>query len=364
MSYGLALNNSNGKRVIGSDTVLPRFVAKYTETTLDINNNYGDFLKYAVVCDGKPMCFLHVPVGFSASVNRVIETSTGNYDVFVYIPYTTTTVTYGDIHLYVFTDGNTTSSTSGYGMTIKKADGEVAYDTGYSHASIKHVLYQARHKWVVVGTNEASNFISGDTVYNKTRGTNTVVAITPYTNVLEVSTSPTDVTTNWVSGDVLAKTATGTTVATISATGVIASQSKKQVLGFGGTTTWSTLGISKPAFFSQRSGQGFMAYYRKQGTQFAQFKFSHLYYRSSISYASDGIVWGMYATRLSSEANAAMSVGTYDNPTHSLYDNCVCCASCPISNIWNDYYGTVSWVTWNISESDIITYVIDGADYD
>ena len=362
MPYGLALNNVNGNRVIGSDSVVPRFVGKYTETTLDINNNYGDFLKYSVTCPGKPMCFLHVPIGYSASVNRVIETSTDNYDVFVYIPYATTAVTYGDIHLYVFSDGYTTTST-GYGMRVKKADGEVAYDTGYSHASIKLVLYQERHKWVVVGTNQALNFTAGDTVYNKTRGTSAVLALRPYYNVLEVSTMPTDVTANWVAGDALAKTANGATEATISATGVITSQTRAQVLSLG-SSTWSSLGITKPAFFSPRSGQGFLEYYSKQGTHFAEFKFSHLYFRSSITYASDGLVWGMYRTRASAEANAAMSIGTYDNPTHSMFDYCFCCSTCTITDIWNNFYGSAHWVTWSISDQNVWAYVIDGADYD
>jgi hypothetical protein len=368
MPYGIALDNSNGKRVIGSDTVLPRFIGKYTESALGVTSNYGDFLKFSVICDGKPMCFLHVPIGYAASINRIVTTSTNHYDVYVYIPDSSSAMTFSDIVLYLFSDGQTTSTTSGYGINIKKADDEVAYDTGYGHAKIQGYFLQKRFLWVWVSNNEALNFTVGDTIYNKTKGTNAVYMQQTYTNILSVAGDSAAI--NWAAGDLLSDSASGATLATIGTNAITSSYNTiQQPAVLAGGATWSSLGISKPAIFYQPEGKGFWGYMTFGSWPY--YSFFHLYAHNTVTTASDGFVWGFKTssyptgtTRADWAATAPMSVGFGTDVTHSIFDTCALNASYTPSQLFSDYYGYNSHINWSSMDAQFFAYIIDGADYD
>lgn len=371
MPYGLYLDNQNGKRVIGSDTVAPRFIGKYTRSALDETGRFGDYLVFPVTCNGKPMAFVHAPTGYAASVTRVIQKTSTTYDIYVYIPIYSQNLglTYSDVELYLFSDGNYTSSSSGYGIQIFKSDGEVAYDTGYSHLKVKVYGSQTLNNWVIVGTNEALNFAYDDYVYNKTRGNAAICHSTPYGDVIEVFTSPTNPSANWQTGDQLATTEGGATVATIGSAfgGVTQSQSLAQIAPIG--TTWSAAGISKPAIFAYRQEQAVYTY--QSGYYGGSPKYWHYYARGSIALSSDGFLWGLYPTRnvgttvAEAEAQCAIGVGYSGYYQFNPLSFCSCNATgCTISQLAANYYGCASQVNWSQKAADIIALAIDGADYD
>jgi len=290
MPHGIYLNNQNGKRVIGSDTVAPRFIRKHTRSALDIVSNYGDFIVYPITSPGKPVCFLHIPSGYAASINRIVQKTSTTYDIYVYIPNQINSgLTYSDITLYVFSDKNYATS-SGYGIQVFKKDSEVAFDSGYGHARM--LLFQ-----------EFSS-PSGTGSYQLTGG-----------------------------------------------------------------ATWAGLGISKPAFMSYQGGKGFL-FYQYQRPSLFQLKFWHYYARQTIYYANDGLTWGFWLAKqigtntTESDARAAMIVGNYGYTTHSIFNDCVSCSYCSVTNLMNDYYGTVSWVNWASLYSTSSVFVINGSDYD
>ena len=366
MGFGLYLNNVSGKRVIGSDTVAPRFIGKYNQSALNITSNYGDFLKYSVTCPGKPIAYLYIPFGYAASVHSIIKTAADNYDIYVYIPAYSAGLNYSDIDLYLFSDGNTIEST-GYGLRLKKRDGEIAYDSGFSHAVAKGYTGQVRNLWIWVGANQAQNYAVGDTVYNLTRDEYGVVANMPYANIIEVySPAASGDFSTWLAGDTLAKAAGDPTLATIGANAVVASQSWVQFLPI--NDTWSNLGIAKPAVFSYMQGCGLITY--QYNTSLPNIKFWHYYARESFALATDGIVWGMMLARnrggtaAQADANAAMVIGNYGFATHAVNDTCVFNQGEQVAALAADYYNTVSGVTWSLIGGDFISTIIDGADYD
>jgi hypothetical protein len=138
MSFGIKLNNSGNKRVIGSDTTVPRFVGKYNRSTWSVDNETGKHLVFTVNCPEMPLCFLNVPNNKAVSV-RKISGSTGSWSVDIIIP--EQVISPGDVTLYAFSGGYTTESSGGYGIKIKKSDGEVAFDTGYKHVMIRKAFY-------------------------------------------------------------------------------------------------------------------------------------------------------------------------------------------------------------------------------
>jgi hypothetical protein len=138
MSFGLALNNTGNKRVIGSDTTVPRFVGKYTRTTWSVDNETGKHLVFTVNCPEMPLCFIRTPNSNAASVRKITGTSP-NWSVDILVPFQT--ISPSDITLYIFSGGYTTESTSGYGIKIKKSDGEVAFDSEYKHVMIRKAYY-------------------------------------------------------------------------------------------------------------------------------------------------------------------------------------------------------------------------------
>jgi hypothetical protein len=395
MAHGLFINNSNGKRVIGSDTVSPRFIGKFSVAAIDAPSSdlFGDFLKFSVTCPGKPQPFLFVPVGYSASVNRIIKTGPTAYDIFVFIPFCNTPgtciaevqgpgipapaplgpITLSDITLYLFSDENTIETGVGYGMKIKKADGEVAFDTGFSHERVKFQIAAGRNKFVVVGPGEAAAFSPGDTVFNTSKADETIVVTEiPFGDVIAFDfVLAFDPTGDWAPGDFLSLSAGGPTLATISL-GVIASVNRGQtrlLVPSAPGITFAALGIARPALFDPRQGQGFLVYYSAVGFPLA--KFFHMYFRDTFVMFSNAIGWGpMIAkddtvlTFAALDINAALRVGNFGSVTHSLFDTCVTEPAAPVAFLVADYYGTVSQVVWNQIDSKMSPLVIDGADYD
>lgn len=138
MSYGLKLNNTGNKRVIGSDTTVPRFVGKYSRTTWSVDDKTGTHLVFSVTCPEMPLCFIHTPNNKAASVRKISGTSP-NWSVDILVPFQT--ISPSDVILYAFSGGYTTESTSGYGIKIKKSDGEVAFDSEYEHVMIRKAYY-------------------------------------------------------------------------------------------------------------------------------------------------------------------------------------------------------------------------------
>jgi len=138
MSFGIKLNNSGNKRVIGSDTTVPRFVGKYTRTTWSLDDRTGKHLVFSVSCPDMPLCFINTPAGKAASVGK-ISGSAGSWSVDILVPYQT--ISPSDVTMYAFSGGYTTESSSGYGIKIKKSSGEVAFDTGYKHLMLRKAFY-------------------------------------------------------------------------------------------------------------------------------------------------------------------------------------------------------------------------------
>ena len=131
MTYGLFLNNSVGKRTLGVDTSVPRFVGKFQSTSWSVNNRTGKRLIFSVTCPKTPLCFLSVPAGRAAKVSRISGTAP-YWTVEVLCPYSTGQLPQ-DIEMYVFSTGYTSTSAGSYGMSIKRSNGEVAFDTGFKH---------------------------------------------------------------------------------------------------------------------------------------------------------------------------------------------------------------------------------------
>ena len=138
MPFGIKLNNSGNKRVIGSDTTVPRFVGKYTRTTWSIDDRTGKHLAFTVNCPELPLCFINVPTGKAASVGK-ISGSAGSWVVTILVPFQV--INPNQVTLYAFSGGYTTESSGGYGIKIKKSSGEVAFDTGYKHLMLRKALY-------------------------------------------------------------------------------------------------------------------------------------------------------------------------------------------------------------------------------
>ena len=137
MTYGIQLENAGGKRVIGSDTTVPRFVGKYSRTTWSSTSSSGHRLTYTVACPSLPLCFLHV--GAQAARVSTISGTSGSWTVEVLVAYQTGMAP-NDITMYVFSAGYTSQS-SGHGIRVKKSDGEVAFDTGYDQLQIKKSFF-------------------------------------------------------------------------------------------------------------------------------------------------------------------------------------------------------------------------------
>jgi len=136
--FGISLNNSGNKRVIGSDTTVPRFVGKYNRDTWSVDDRTGKHLVFSVNCPEMPLCFINTPAGKAASVGKITGSS-GAWSVYILVPYQT--IDPDDVTMYAFSGGYTTESTSGYGIKIKKSSGEVAFDTGYKHVMLRKVFY-------------------------------------------------------------------------------------------------------------------------------------------------------------------------------------------------------------------------------
>jgi len=376
MSVGIYLNNNNGKRVIGSDTEVPRFIGKYTKSALDTTSNYGDYMIFSVTCPGKPLPHLYTPIGAPAGIRRIVQTGPEAYDIYVFVPYyfTANGFSLSDIQLYLFSGDNTVASTSGMGMQSFKADGTVAYDSGFKHQKVKVYGGQQRNKWIIVGANEAANN-PVSVLYNTSRGNAVaVVANIPYGDVYEVYYFTGSGIESWAVGDTLASSPGGATIATITQA-VRDSGSLLQFAPIGGGATWSSLGIQKPAMFANANALGMMNYYRfvYQPNYYTTYlKFWHYFYSSVVWPASDGFIWGAMAAKQDTgfttqdelDATAAMVIGNYGFTTHSLIDNCVSCGGCTAVQMYNDWYGSTPQVTWQYADSAIVAQVIDGADYD
>ena len=157
MTYGLKLNNLGNKRVIGSDTTVPRFVGKYNRTTWSVDNETGTHLIFSVTCPEMPLCFIHTPNNAAASV-RKISGSSPNWSVDILVPFQT--INPDDVILYVFSGGYTTESTSGYGIRIKKTNGEIAFDSGYKPVMVRKAYYgktrgsTTAENWATAGINK------------------------------------------------------------------------------------------------------------------------------------------------------------------------------------------------------------------
>jgi hypothetical protein len=136
--FGISLNNSGNKRVIGSDTTVPRFVGKYNRDTWSVDDRTGKHLVFSVNCPEMPLCFINTPAGKAASVGKITGSS-GAWSVYILVPYQT--IDPDDVTMYAFSGGYTTESASGYGIKIKKSSGEVAFDTGYKHVMLRKVFY-------------------------------------------------------------------------------------------------------------------------------------------------------------------------------------------------------------------------------
>jgi hypothetical protein len=136
--FGISLNNSGNKRVIGSDTTVPRFVGEFNRTTWSVDDTTGKHLVFSVSCPEMPLCFLNTPNSNAVSVRKISGTSP-NWTVDILVP--EQVIDPDDVTMYAFSGGYTTESTSGYGIKIKKSGGEVAFDTGYKHVMIKKAFY-------------------------------------------------------------------------------------------------------------------------------------------------------------------------------------------------------------------------------
>jgi hypothetical protein len=136
--FGISLNNSGNKRVIGSDTTVPRFVGEFNRTTWSVDDTTGKHLVFSVTCPEMPLCFLNTPVDKAVSV-RKISGASPNWTVDILVP--EQVIDPDDVTMYAFSGGYTTESSSGYGIKIKKSSGEVAFDTGYKHVMIKKAFY-------------------------------------------------------------------------------------------------------------------------------------------------------------------------------------------------------------------------------
>jgi hypothetical protein len=139
VTYGLRLDNQGGKRVIGADTSVPRFVGKFSRSTWSSSGQTGYRLVFSMTCPQMPLCFVYQVPGRISKVLRVNGSGT-NWTVVVLCHYVAG-MSPSDYTLYAFSAGYTTQSASGYGMRIKKASGEVAFDTGYKMLQIRKSYY-------------------------------------------------------------------------------------------------------------------------------------------------------------------------------------------------------------------------------
>ena len=86
-----------------------------------------------------PLCFVNTTVGQAASVRKISGTGT-NWEVDILVGYEQS-VSPSDITLYIFSGGYTTTSSSGFGMKIRKSNGEVSFDSGFKHVNLKKAYY-------------------------------------------------------------------------------------------------------------------------------------------------------------------------------------------------------------------------------
>jgi len=138
MSFGIRLDNDGDKRVIGGDTVVPRFVGKFTTSSWTIDDNRGKQVTWSVTCPNMPLVFVHTNDGHIAFVKKITGSSP-NWEVTVQLA-TSTSPSPSDVTAYIFSSGYTTGSTSGYGFQVKKSNGEYVFDSGYDQLQIKDVF--------------------------------------------------------------------------------------------------------------------------------------------------------------------------------------------------------------------------------
>jgi hypothetical protein len=300
-------------------------------------------------------------------------------------PYESSSLTTSDITLYVFSDGYTTHATTGYGIVVKKANGEVSFDSTETHLKPEFSEFFITQAWLLISDGNSNQWNTSTKVYNTTRNEFVYIEFIPLGDTIVVDFAKSyDIYNDfvaWQNGDNLSTTAAGSTLAKVNYQAELpAWQSQYEPLrnSSGVIETWADRGISKPALLStQKGGQFTSYYYYGSGYSWG----IYLYYSmNSIKTVSTGVEFGLYPVQ--SEATGT-NQENYDGSSISMmtfgvtptthggtgYGDAFCVGgycgqvSCMNAMVTN-FFGNNTLINWGVREFANNLSAIDGADYD